>query len=104
MQPFEVFSVNRLKKKLGLRWADSPRNFVLKEEDLLTQTEKTPEHHVPPLHVETDEGVFFLWVPEILPTAGLELRSAGRGLKPHLLASRAEARLPILMVEKIMAR
>ena len=39
-----------LKKKLGLRWADSPRNFVLKEEDLLTQAEKTPEHHVPPLH------------------------------------------------------
>ena len=38
------------KKKLGLRWADSPRNFVLKEEDLLTQAEKTPEHRVPPLH------------------------------------------------------
>jgi len=50
VQPFEVFSVNRLKKKLGLRWADSPRNFVLKEEDLLTQAEKTPEHRVPPLH------------------------------------------------------
>ena len=42
VQPFEVFSVNSLKKKLGLRWADSPRNFVLKEEDLLTQAEKTP--------------------------------------------------------------
>ena len=38
------------KKKLGLRWTDSPRNFVLKEEDLLTQAEKTSEHRVPPLH------------------------------------------------------
>ena len=39
-----------IKKKLGLRWADSPRNFVLKEEDILTQAEKTSEHRVPPLH------------------------------------------------------
>ena len=41
-----TYSLADLKKKLGLRWADSPRNFVLKEEDLLTQAEKTSEHRV----------------------------------------------------------